>query len=159
MHEIRLATIADMAVIARHRVRMFEDMGLLPPPQHPAMVEQTIRYLERAMPAGEYVAWLAVDTDGEVAGGAGLLARTVLPFPAGDGVGSGREALVINVYVEPGSRRLGLARRLMDALVAWSREAGIERIALHASPHGRHLYDTMGFIPTNEMRLMLIGPS
>ena len=111
------------------------------------------------MPAGEYVAWLAVNADGGVAGGAGLLARTVLPFPTGEGVGSGREALVINVYVEPDYRRLGIARRLMDALVSWSREAGIERIALHASPHGRHLYDTMGFIPTNEMRLMLTGSS
>jgi len=62
---------------------------------------------------------------------------------------------VINVYTEPESRKLGLARRLMEALIDWSREAGIERIALHASPYGRPLYDSLGFIATNEMRLML----
>jgi len=161
MHRIRLATVDDIAVIARHRVRMFEDMGTLPPDQVPIMTERTIRYLERAIPAGEYVAWLAVEQDqpGIVAGGAGLQRRTVLPFPTADagvpGVGEGREAIVINVYTEPEFRRLGLARQLMKALIQWSREAGIERIALHASPYGQALYESLGFVVTNEMRLML----
>lgn len=161
MHDIRLATVADIAIITRHRVRMFEDMELLPPEQVPRMIERTTRYLERAIPAGEYLAWLAVDRDRPdvVAAGAGLQCRTVLPFPTngigGPGVGAGREAIVINVYAEPEFRRLGLARRLMEALIAWSREAGIERIALHASPYGRSLYQSLGFLDTNEMRLML----
>jgi len=161
MHDIRLATIADIPVIAGHRVRMFEDMNLLPSTQAPVMFERTVRFLERAIPSGDYVGWLAVGRNdpGSVAGGAGLQPRNVLPFPFGDGsgagVGSGREALVINVYTEPESRKLGLARRLMEALIDWSREAGIERIALHASPYGRPLYDSLGFIATNEMRLML----
>ena len=165
MHDIRLATVADIAVIARHRVRMFEDMKQLPPPQVPHMADQTVRYLEHAIPAGEYVGWLAVERDNpeRVAGGAGLLQRRVLPFPiedgGGAGVGLGHEALVINVYVEPEQRRLGLARRLMEAVIDWSREAGIERVVLHASPYGRHLYDSMGFITTNEMRLLLLSGS
>jgi hypothetical protein len=46
MHDIRLATIADVAIIARQRARMFEDMEMLPPDQVPILVEQTIRYLE-----------------------------------------------------------------------------------------------------------------
>ena len=50
MHDIRLATVKDIEVIARHRVRMFEDMGTLPPDQVPTMVERTCRYLERAIP-------------------------------------------------------------------------------------------------------------
>jgi GNAT superfamily N-acetyltransferase len=161
MHRIRLANVDDVAVIARHRVRMFGDMGTLPPDQAPVMTERTIRYLERAIPAGEYVGWLAVEGDRKesVAGGAGLQRRTVLPFPTADagvpGVGDGREAIVINVYTEPEFRRLGLARRLMEVLIAWSREAGIERVALHASPYGRSLYESLGFVTTNEMRLML----
>jgi hypothetical protein len=36
MHDIRLATTADITVITRHRVRMFEEMELLPPDQVPA---------------------------------------------------------------------------------------------------------------------------
>jgi len=161
MHEIRLAGPGDIPIIARHRACMFADMGTLPPDQVPILIEGTIRYLERALPAGEYVGWLAVDRDdpAAVAGGAGLQRRSVLPFPVvherGHAVGDGREAIVINVYTEPAFRRLGLARRLMTALIAWSREAGIERLALHASPYGRTLYEGLGFVVTNEMRLGL----
>jgi GNAT superfamily N-acetyltransferase len=163
MHEIRLATVADVAIIARQRARMFEEMELLPPDQVPIMIERTVRYLERAIPDGEYTGWLAVASDdpASVAGGAGLQRRLVLPFPHADtngpSVGAGHEAIVINVYTEPAFRRLGLARRLMDALVAWSREVGIERIALHASADGRSLYESMGFVDSNEMRLVLVS--
>jgi GNAT superfamily N-acetyltransferase len=154
MHDIRLATTSDIDVIARHRVRMFEDMGTLPPEHVPRMVERTRRFLERAIPAGEYVGWLASPREhpDAISAGAGLQRRTVLPFPPG---GAGREALVINVYTEPAFRRLGLARAVMEALIAWSREAGIERLALHASPYGRSLYADLGFVETNEMRLVL----
>lgn len=161
MHDIRLATVADVAIIARQRARMFEDMEMLPPDQVPILVERTIRYLERAIPEGEYTGWLAVarDDTSAVAGGAGLQRRLVLPFPHADAngpsVGAGREAIVINVYTEPEFRRLGLARRMMEALVAWCRDEGIERIALHASPYGRALYESLGFVDTNEMRLVL----
>lgn len=162
MQDIRLATVADIPVIARHRVRLFSEVRLLAPAEAPAMVDLTVRFLERAIPAGEYVGWLAVDSDDPriVAGGAGLQRRTVLPFPFGEGkgVGFGHEALVINVYTEPEFRRLGLARRLMDALIEWSRAAGIERIALHATPDGRPLYESLGFHDTNELRLPLPPP-
>jgi GNAT superfamily N-acetyltransferase len=162
MHDIRLATVADIPVIAQHRVCMFAEMKLLAPVESPAMIERTVRLLERAIPSGEYVGWLAVDREDPrvVAGGAGLQQRTVLPFPFGEGrgVGSGREALVINVYTEPRFRRLGLARRMMEALIDWSRTAGIERIALHASPDGRPLYESLGFTATNELRLPLPPP-
>jgi GNAT superfamily N-acetyltransferase len=163
MHDIRFASVADIAVIARHRVRMFGEMKLLAPGEAPAMMERTLRFLERAIPSGEYVGWLAVDRRDPqgVAGGAGLQLRTVLPFPFGDGrgVGAGREALVINVYTEPQFRRLGLARRMMEALIAWSKTIGVERIALHASLDGQPLYESLGFSPTNEMRLQVAPPS
>lgn len=162
MHDIRLATVADIPVIAQHRVRMFEEMKLLSPPEAQTMIDLTVPFLERAIPTGEYVGWLAVDSADPrvVAGGAGLQRRTVLPFPfgGGGGVGAGREALVINVYTEPAFRRLGLARRMMEALIEWSKARGIERIALHASPDGRPLYESLGFLNTNELRLPLPPP-
>jgi GNAT superfamily N-acetyltransferase len=65
------------------------------------------------------------------------------------------EALVVNVYVEPGYRRQGLARRLMADILAWGREQGIERVSLHASSMGRPLYESLGFAPSNEFVIYL----
>jgi ribosomal protein S18 acetylase RimI-like enzyme len=40
-------------------------------------------------------------------------------------------------------------RALLDALAA----RRVRRIVLHASDDGRSLYERLGFVPTNEMRL------
>jgi GNAT superfamily N-acetyltransferase len=56
------------------------------------------------------------------------------------------------VFVEPSSRRQGIARALTEAALDWGREAGLVSIVLHASPAGRPLYESIGFVATNEMR-------
>jgi hypothetical protein len=40
-------------------------------------------------------------------------------------------------------------------MIAWCREQGYKTVALHASDEGRPLYESLGFQPTNEMRLHL----
>ena len=43
----------------------------------------------------------------------------------------------------------------MLLMIQWLKEQGFGSVVLHASDEGRHLYESMGFIPTNEMRLRL----
>jgi hypothetical protein len=80
---VRCATSGDAAVIARHRAEMFSDMGYLPRPLYEELVTATIRYLEQAMPAGEYLGWLAAPSDMQesIVAGAGILQRRVPPHP------------------------------------------------------------------------------
>lgn len=66
-----------------------------------------------------------------------------------------RRAWVLNVYTEPSHRRKGLARLVMQAIIAWCREQGFRSLFLHASEEGRPLYEKLGFGPTSEMRLTL----
>lgn len=49
----------------------------------------------------------------------------------------------------------GLARQLMDAALAWCSLNQVRAVILHASDDGRRLYQSMGFKPTNEMRIVL----
>ena len=59
---------------------------------------------------------------------------------------------MLNVYTEAAHRRRGVARALMDVMLGWCRDRDISRVLLHASDEGRPLYETLGFLPTNEMR-------
>ncbi len=45
------------------------------------------------------------------------------------------------------------AALLMEQIIAWSREHDIESLVLHSSDDGRALYEHLGFVQTNEMRL------
>jgi GNAT superfamily N-acetyltransferase len=65
----------------------------------------------------------------------------------------GRRAMILNVYTEPEFRRLGVARRIMQTILDWIRARGLRSANLHASHEGRVLYEKLGFVATNEMRL------
>jgi GNAT superfamily N-acetyltransferase len=149
---IRLATAADAPTIAGHRAKMFRDMGDLPADQFQNMVAAARRDLTAWLTAGTYVGWLAAPTadPAAVVAGAGIQLRPLLPRP-GKAIRAGPEAIVVNVYTEPEWRRRGVARCLMERVIAWSRTHEVARLVLHASADGRALYEQLGFAATNEM--------
>lgn len=160
LFRIRRATIADTEIIAGHRARMFEEMGDVPPGIFAEFRDKVRDYLRSGLTSGEYLGWLAIPADDpeKIIGGAGAQLRRVLPHPfttpQGEiTVAEGRHAIVLNVFTEPEWRRRGVAGQLMEQVIRWSQEAGIERLVLHASDDGRALYEKLGFVATNEMRL------
>ena len=155
---IRLASLADIDVIARHRAEMFTEMGLLPSAQYADLVSRTVDYLQPAIASGEYVGLMAsaTNTPATIVAGAGVQRRRILPHPLitdeGTIVGHGRQAIVLNVFTERSWRRQGLAAMLMRHIIEWAGAEQIETLVLHASDEGRALYEKLGFIQTNEMR-------
>jgi len=155
---IRLATTADVDIIARHRAEMFSDMGQLPAALYPQLIERTTVFLRDAMPRGEYVGWLACPNGRAetIVGGAGVQRRRILPHPlTRDGenrVASGSQAIVMNVFTEKAWRRQGLAALLMNHVLDWARAEALDTLVLHASDEGRGLYEKLGFVQTTEMR-------
>lgn len=150
---IRLATVADAPIIVHHRHAMFADMGAGDPAGLDVMDTTFAPYVTRALGDGGYRGWLAQTDDGRVVAGGGLI---VHEWPAGPrNPADPRRAYVLNVYTAPEYRGRGLARRIMQVIIDWCRAEGFAAIWLHASDFGRPLYQSMGFEPTNEMRLKL----
>ena len=149
---IRPATPQDCSVILHHRRCMFQDMGEGSPDDLDRMIEATAPWLEHALADGAYRGWLAETSERRVVAGGGVL---VSSWPAGPYDPRTRRAVIINVYTEPEMRRTGLARHLMSLMIQRLKDEGFSSVVLHASDAGRHLYETLGFIPTNEMRLRL----
>jgi GNAT superfamily N-acetyltransferase len=154
--EIRRATVTEANIIAEQRVVMFRDMGTLDQSLEGLLLNAATSQIRDAMASGEYVAWLAhpADEPQRIVGGSGVQLRRLFPRPADDGktIRVGREGIVLNVYVEREFRRRGLARRLMEEILAWLPSTDVVRLVLHASDDGRPLYESLGFVPTTEMR-------
>jgi len=152
MYSIRLATLQEAQIIAGHRHRMFLDIGNHDRQKLEAMTEAFRPWLESRMAAGEYLGWLAMAVDGSVAAGLGLWLMDWPPHVLG---GGSRRGNIVNVYTEAAHRRRGLARLLLNAALEWCRANRVDVVILHASKDGRQLYESVGFEPTNEMRLVL----
>src|SRR5262245_5999525 len=142
-----------MDALVRHRLAMFADMGLS---FDAAVLDRSFRvWLTAMMPAGTYRAWLVGTGAGEIAAGGGL---SVVPWPPGPSYIGDKIGVIYNVYTEPAHRRRGLARRLMETIHAWCRDAGVASTALNASRDGRPLYESMGYeLPSNPMMFFAIG--
>jgi GNAT superfamily N-acetyltransferase len=156
---IRLATPEDVDTIARHRARMFEEMGEVLPDMFEILRVKSRERLHDLATRGEYIGWLAIPTHRPdiIAGGAGVQLREVLPHPLSRGnkggrIAEGRHAIIINVFTEPPWRRQGVAALLLQRIIAWARADRLDRLVLHASDAGRSLYERLGFVGTNEMR-------
>ena len=134
---------------------MFRDMRSIDAAAEAALSTATADYLTRAIPGGEYLAWVAEDPKHTVIGGAGAQLRPLVPrpHPDGKGVELGPEAIVLSVYVEREWRRKGVGELLMRELLDVLKQRNIRRVVLHASDDGRRIYERLGFQQTNEMRL------
>ena len=146
---IREATIHDIPEIIRQRRRMYEDMHYADTLALERSSNLNSVYLQKAVSEGSFRAWLAADSKRPIAGGAVL----IVPWPAHPYDLECRRATILNVYTEPDYRRRGVARRIMQTMIAWCEKEGFCRVNLHASDDGRHLYESLGFEPSNEMRL------
>ena len=148
-YRIRRATIDDARVIAHQRAAMFRDMGDLAGDDVAKLEDAAFVYIRQMMAEQRYLGWLA-ERQGNVVGGAGMIISQLLPRPGA--IEGGAQALICNVYCEPEHRRRGLARALITTMLEWCRSERMAKIVLHASPDGRPLYESLGFVQTNEMR-------
>jgi len=149
---IRSGTLDDVPEILRQRRGMYHDMGHTDPAGLDAMVASSEPYLRSAMADATLHSWLATAEDGHVLGGGIVIITPRLSRPHFPRC---HEVSILNVYVYPEFRRRGIARRLMQTMIDWCRDAGFNYVSLHASDDGRALYTSMGFEPTGELRLKL----
>lgn len=148
--DLRRATATDLDVVQHHRDAMFLDMGI-----DPAIVAAGspggLVWLGRTVSTGQYVGILAVEAEA-VVGGVGV---TWLDLPPNMHTSLDRRGYVLNMYVERSHRRRGIARLLLDAALSACRQQGVDVVSLHPSDSARLMYESVGFGPTNELRLSL----
>ncbi len=153
---LRSATPADISALVNHRRRMFEDMASAQgkaynPANLDAMDAAYALHLRVHLGDGTLRAWV-VEAEGQIIASGAV---SFLTWPPRPNDLTERLALLHSVYTTPAYRRRGLARRIVQAAIEASRAEGLRRLTLHASVAGRPLYESLGFTPTNEMRLLL----
>lgn len=106
-------------------------------------------FFSRCIPEDTYVAFVA-ERDGRIVGSGALLVHLTIPRP---GHPSDRAGRVQSVYVEPAARKQGVARAIMERIMAYARENAFVALTLHPSDEARPLYASLGFIAADEMTL------
>lgn len=151
---LREAAPEDAELIAQHRAQMFVDMEVLSEKQSAALMTATVPWIQRLLINREYRGWF-FEQEGEVVSGGGLHLSEVGPVPKCLRIG--QRGHIANVYTVPSHRRRGLARRLLQTIMIWSEQNGIDQLTLDASTDGRQLYESLGFTNTTIMHKTPLG--
>jgi GNAT superfamily N-acetyltransferase len=131
---------------------MFEGMGMDDTDNLDTLDAATGAYFAEAVPNGSFHAWLAVTSTGLAIGAGGVVIDQHPPSP---GNLSGQVGTIMNLVTDPRHRRQGIARRIMEVIIEWLEEQGIQWASLHATDMGQPLYEELGFVDSNEMRLVM----
>jgi len=113
--------------------------------------------------------WESRATDSDLNGNAVVFVvvedERSLGMAGGFFIGEKREVATLwGMWVDPSVRRQGLARELLEAVAAWARDAGADRLRLavtecEASRPAAALYLALGFVETGEREQLESNPS
>jgi GNAT superfamily N-acetyltransferase len=129
---IRRVICDDAAIVAAHGA--FRDSDKARRPGYEAWVRARIE-------SGTYLGHLAL-AGGRVVGGAGAVLLDWGPTRANPG---GTMARIANVFTDEAWRRRGIARALVETVLAQCEVLGIQEFNLGATSDARALYESIGF--------------
>lgn len=144
--DVRLATVDDIEALVALRVAMMTEIDPhdgegAESPALKALADANRAFMRNAIPAGDFVAYVAEGEDGIVATSGLTMYRTA---PHAGNLG-GVNAYILNMYTVPQWRGQGLASALLKRLVEHARACGATRVSLRATEAGRPVYERFGF--------------
>jgi len=148
---VREAGVDDALVLAALRRRLFEAMGYRNPELLAWFEETCAAYFRRAIPAGEFRAWV-VEAQGKAVASGGLVLHPLPPSPRNQ---AGKEGYIMSLYALPEWRRRGIATAILRAILDRLVREGVPMASLHATGEGVPLYTREGFEKNTETRLLL----
>lgn len=153
MPTLRRATLADAALITRHRHLMFADNCLASEARYAEMDRNFLPWVTQRLADGRYVGLFLEepsappDRAGAILAAAGIF---YMDFPPHYLDPEPTRAYLLNFYTAPEARGHGYAQQLLAAAVEDCRTRNVAVITLHASRFGRPIYEKFGFTHHNE---------
>lgn len=135
----RKLTAADLDAFISMRITQLREEGAT---EDIDLVPALKDYYNRHLSDGTFVSWLALDGE-KIIGTSGM---SFVEKPPYFSCPTGRIGLLSSMFTDPGYRRMGIARELLDRVVNEAREHGCGAVHITASDMGVKLYTAYGFV-------------
>ncbi|MEA5574343.1 GNAT family N-acetyltransferase [Calothrix sp. UHCC 0171] len=140
-------------LIAEHFYKMWLDIGIPKDAIEDNYQMIIIQFIENARQKLCYKSFLA-EIDGLIVGSVSCQLYAGL-YPNVIKFNCRQFGYIWGVYVEPEYRRQGIANNLTNTAIEYLKTIGCTRVILNASPAGKSVYQSLGFVESNAMYLDL----
>jgi GNAT superfamily N-acetyltransferase len=148
----RMGTFKDLGLFVEHWLSMWKTV-------HPERKEEiegkrefARKWFTDKFSSNQLALFIAGISDGNVAGTGCLLIREDWLRPSTFQL---FHPYILSLYTIPEFRNRGVASKIVESMLSWSRERGYDRVGLHTSAGGRKLFARFGFKNTSEMFLKI----
>ena len=148
---IREATVAEDILIVQHFYKLWLDNNIAPNLICSNWQQKTLDFITQARQDLFFQAFVAVVNGLIVGSVSGQIFAGLYPNPFKSDFR--KYGYIWNVYVESAYRRQGIATKLTKKAIAYLNSLNCTHAILHASTHGKPVYENLGFVPKNEMIL------
>ena len=145
--------ISEDSLIAEHFYQLWLDNEVSPDSIDADWQQKTRDFIDEARRNLAFQAYLASIGDRVVGSVSCQIFAGLYPMPFQPDFR--KYGYIWNVYVEPDYRRRGIATKLTKKAIAHLHSLDCTHAILHASVHGKPVYEKLGFVPKNEMILEL----
>lgn len=152
---IRKATVQEDNLIAKHFYQLGLDNDVTSDCIRSDWREITLKFIDKARQNLSFQAFVA-EINCQIVGSASCQLFAGL-YPVLFKPDFRKYGYIWNVYVESDYRRQGIATRLTQKAIDYLHSLNCTHAILHASSHGKPVYQNLGFVPKNEMILELCG--
>lgn len=135
----RIATISDCKALTDLRMRMRKELDSNFNSE--LIYEKTLDFFKRNIENGTHITFVC-EYDRQMIATVGITLFEIMPttkYP------NGKVARLMNMYVEPFYRNRGIARELLNRVIAYAKEHQLGKIMLNPSQMGKSLYANSGF--------------
>ena len=152
--KIRETTQKEDSIIAEHFYQMWLDIGVPEKSIKSKHHNLTLEFIKQARQNLSYKGFVA-EVDNVIVGSANCQIFTGL-YSLILEEEYRKYGYIWGIYVESSHRRKGIAKQLTNATIEHLKSINCTKGILNASPAGKHVYENLGFIPSNAMQLDLI---
>ena len=152
--QIRETIPEEDSIIAEHFYQLWLDIGV---PEYSIKSNYsyiTVDFIKQARQQLGFKGFFA-EVDRQIVGSASCQLFTGL-YPQVLQEEYRKYGYIWGVYVQPSHRRKGIAKQLTNTTIEYLKSIGCTKAILNASPAGKPVYESLGFLPSNAMQLDLI---
>ena len=140
--EFRKASQRDIYRLAELPIKQLIDEGY---PETTDIRDDLKRYFTTSLENGSLICWVG-EINGEILATAGIC---FYQLPSTFSNPSGRIAYITNMYTDKTYRKQGVASHLLEKLIEEAKSQNYSSVRLHASIHGKGIYEKAGFVDTD----------
>lgn len=144
---LRPASPEDAARLVALWDVMFVEMAS---PRSTAWHDHALEWVAMSVADGARARISVIDVAGDLVATAVGTVETGVPNPHSP---TGRGVRLVNVFTLPAHRGRGYAAALVEDVVGWAQDLGVDRVDLSATPDGQRTYERLGFTLASAPRM------